>query len=211
MDLMNYITESCKIYWDFGDSEEKNFVKKFEKTSIMDGVLAIFVVNLIFTLISGLSYFLFMFADLGEEMIWGLIGILGSIFIMPLLIIFGFLIIHLFFMMFKAEGDLQDTLKFGLAMSVFPVILNGILGIFPIEAFGENFMLIAIFGGLIGILSLVVMIWTLVIETKIYSIVHKLSFGKTLLCLLLPIIAFILLALIVGVIIGILVATTAAF
>jgi hypothetical protein len=101
-------------------------------------------------------------------------------------------ILHLFLRIFGGKAKFEETIRFGLSISIFPTLIGVLFSFIPqnfIDMQRNNFAIpnMIVFG-FIGILALGVIIWNLIVSVFVYSKLHKISKGKALLAMILPLI-----------------------
>lgn len=196
MNTINYIKSSLRLYFDKKVDSYKYIDKK---VSWVEGFFTFLVLSLISYLSSYLVENLYGFNQfvLGNYLTY--IVFFAFMIFLPILILVSYFILHLIFRMFGGQADFKDTLKFGVSTNIFPSLVFMFLGIVPAFLF-EGFMNV-VFVGLFLLISLLLMVWSLLVTARVYSKVHKISFAKSIIALLIPLIAVIVLPLILLVII----------
>lgn len=197
MNTLDYIIDSCKIYWK-GNKFKEEYVKKVEEMSLGDSLIKVFYFNLVVITISVLINILF---GSYSEMSVGTIAfaIIFSVLIVPFFVIlFGLIfysIMHVIFLVWGAKNSLNQTIKFSFSLTFFMSITSLVVTPIYLILFllGEDsFMFLSIAVILMLFLGFIFMIWYLIIGAQIFSKVHKFSFWKALFAILTPIILLIL-------------------
>lgn len=190
MNSINFVKKSLELY--FNDDESYDFIEK--RISWQRAFLTTIFFSLIISILAvSLEY---IYEDNFNAFIQNLISILlESVIYLPLIILVTFGIIHFCLKLLGGKEDFYDTLKFGLAISLFSTLIIAIFMSIPTKLISEK--LIYIFNIIFIILFLLIFIWTLFVSVKIYSRLHLLSKIKTLFALLLPFIVMFTVTLII--------------
>ncbi len=181
----------------------KKSIDSFAKnTSIISGLKDLAIIGIIFGIISGLLGILGV-----ADLVLGIISLIVGIIIMPIFLVIGSIIgsviLFVFAKIFGGKGTFSlyagALAKISAAMLLtymIPLlIIQSLLTLVVTMSMGlESVSLLAIISMIFGLLTLIVSLISIYFEVKATQIVHNLSFIKSLLVVLLPVIIIIILA-----------------
>ncbi len=195
MNIIEYLKQSVAPY--FGEYDESHkYISK--KVSWKEVFLLFVVFSIVGTIIGEVinpnpSYPLFINDPL---LVFSII--LGITIMMPITVLFSVSIQHLFLKLMGGKAKFIETLKFSNSISFFPLIVFTVIGLIPYLLI-DNEMISSIIGIFILIVALIFMIWTLIVSAKMFSKVHKISFKKAIIAMILPILILFFFLLIIGI------------
>lgn len=201
MDFLEYIKKTLALYTGKVD-EAYNYVESNVSWQVA------FLIAWGFSVISGIVGMIYSITSLaypgmGNTATFGLsvpiiVGsyILGMLIITPILFFLGPAVLHLLFKIFGGQAAYIDTLKHWLAASIFIIILN--TGIILIQLAFSFVPVLNMATSIIGqLLSIIVLIWSTVILTLLFARVHKISYLKSFLGLIIPLLLIFVLSIII--------------
>lgn len=200
MDVIRYIQNSFGLL--FFKDKSYDFIDK--KVTWVDAV----IVTAIFSLLSLTLNLGFTFYSVGSQaLIESLSGIItdyiGSLVFM--VVILG--IAHGIFLLLQGKAKFEEFVKFALTIHLAPTLLFYgflilvVLLMLPFQSSQDALGLMMVFGFVIMIIALGILVWTIIVAAKNYAKLYKISYGKALFVVLIPIILMFILFFI-GIIIG---------
>ena len=201
MEIMQYIQNSLNLY--FG---KLNKGYKYIDKEVNWKQAYLIVVSL--TIISGIIGILINFTNtFGEnptnlEIIGAFIGMIIGVFLGILLgMVISYGILHLLLRAFGGTAKFEETIKYGLSISIFPIIVGIIVRFIPESLVNINnnptTPNIIIFTTL-ALITLIIILWNFIVSINVYSKLHKIDKIKTAFAMILPL-------LIVGILLGLLI------
>lgn len=204
MDIGEYLSKTINMY--FGKVEEGyNYVNK--NVGLWDSIIVYFLLALISIIVSTITD-ITSYQQFGANIVLLMVGvILFSLIILPIAILIGYGLIHLFLKIFGGKASFAETIKFAISASIFSIILgtitSGITNILISNvqniAFEITYTIVMLF------ISLAIAIWALIVLARTLGLAHKISTGKALIAIILPAIILIGAAFVIAFIAAILV------
>lgn len=194
MDLVRFYTDAIKLYF----QRDEGYKSLEKKTDWKEAFLGAYIVTVFLYMVSSVL----ITAELGVSWIWGIVGSLVVAFIgLVISSTIGVGIIFLLLKVFGGKAEFTDTLKFALSLSILPSIASILLSVIDPAFYGgaEAYTGLSI---IFSLLSFAVAIWAFVVAVLVYSRLHTLSVGRTVLALLIPVIIVLVIIFIIALIVG---------
>lgn len=193
MDYLEYLKNSFKIFM-FDEKAVKDLKKN---NDIFFGVATFSFLMLISSFIS-LAFETNTFISV-SDIFFNLSLIIISIFFLLVFIFLSLSLFHLILKLFKAEGNIKDTISIGLSLFILSNLLTLPFAIVN-QSLLETLELdnLIVFVSILALFMIAIFIWILVVSVKSFSIVHKISQLRVFLSILAYFFSWFLILLIIG-------------
>lgn len=200
MDILKFFQNSLGLY--FGKYKEgaKYLNKEVKWFGAFLFAFALMVISNIIGVVFNPIAYRGVFNQIGvagvSMFLLGIIGVLFNLLFFVIFVFGGYGLLHLFFKMFGGKGLYTDTIKYGMALLVFPTLVNFVTSIFGGLSLLGGEILMSVISALIGFIGLGVFIWHVIMSVLVYSIAHDISEGKSFGALALTFVAFVIIGLV---------------